>query len=451
MKYSVLLAFLTLTLGLAGILDAEKSSAATLAAAGAAYDASIPALPPPEPTGAITLETAVEAAVGRHPSLAVTRYEIEARKGAVQQAGLPPNPVLFGEMEEFAGSGDFSGSTALSARLGISRELVLGGKTGKRVREAEAAAGVAELEHRARIVEIAALVEKRFLAVFTSQERLRLQTEGLDLIRQSHEVVAKRVRAGDTSPLDLARSQVDLATAQIALEQSRMELETARYSLAETWGSTVPAFAEVSFRYHSEADFNEADLQEALRRSPVWRLQEEQGAVAEATLELATAQKIPDIELEGGVQRFNESDDHAFFVGFSIPLPLFDRNQGNIAEARAARQKARHAGEAAYLALRTELRLAWREVLASRRALQALENEVMPSASQAYEAIGKGYRAGATDILGLLDARRTWLATRASRLDLLHRLENGLIEIKRLTADGALPAAASSDTNANRN
>ena len=66
------------------------------------------------------------------------------------------------------------------------------------------------------------------------------------------------------------------------------------------------------------------------------------------------------------------------------------------------------------------------------RALQSFEEEVLPEAQQAYEALSKAYRAGEMDILALLDAQRTWVETRMARLDLLHDIESKAIEINRL-------------------
>jgi len=399
-------------------------------------------LTPAEPTGSITLDMALDAAINRHPSLAATWYEIKARQGAVQQAGLPPNPALFGAMEEFGGSGNFSGTGAMSSRIGISQELLLGGKIGKRARVAEAAASIAELEHQAKIMEVSAQVERRFFAVFALQKRLHLQAEQLDLMEKSHDVVAKRVKTGDTSPLDLPRSQVDLVSARIAIAQTGKELEAARYALAESWGSALPLFSTVSTQYQSGPDFTEQELREALEQSPAWRLQEEQFARADAALALAESQRIPDLELEGGVQRFNEYDGHAFFLGVSIPLPLFDRNQGGIAEAKATKRKAHHEREAGFLALHTELQEAWRKLRSIRQTVGSLETEVLPAAQHTYESISKAYKAGEIDILGLLDAQRTWVEARKARLDLLHELENSRIEIKRLIGEGAAVSAA---------
>lgn len=391
----------------------------------------------------ITLEWALDAAISRHPALAVTWYEIQAGQGAMRQAAALPNPRLIAEMEEFGGSGDFSGTGAMSSRIGISQEILLGGKINRRVREAEAYVEIAALEHKAEIYEIRALVERRFFEVFALQERVRLQQEQFDLIEKTHEVVAKRVKTGDTAPLDLSKSRIELASAKIEVERTQRALEAARYAVAESWGSKTPDFTGVTGKYQSGLNVTEEELIKALEQSPAWLLYEAKSVKANAALDLATAERIPDIEFEGGFQRFNESDNHSFFLGVSVPLPLFDRNQGGIAEASATKQKAGYEKAAGCLSLHTKLQEAWRNMTAARGAFRVLEAEVIPAAKITYEAIGKSYRAGEANILALLDAQRTWVETRQSRLDLLHELENSRIEIKRLIGDVATVSAIS--------
>lgn len=453
MKYSIL--FVPLALALIGAGYANPSS--SLAEIPAPHQMppsqirftgqTLPTEMPPEPTGTITVEIAIDAAINRHPTLVATWYAIKAREGAALQAGLRPNPTLFGEIEEFGGSGAFSGTSAMSSRIGISQEFSMGGKIGKGVREAEVSAHIAELEHQAQIMEIKARVELRFLAVFTRQEQLRLQSEQTDLIQKTHDVVGKRVKTGDTSPLDLARSQIELASAKIELQQTRMALEAARHLLAQSWGSVEPLFATVSAQYQSNPMITEQDLQQALERSPAWRLLDAQCTLAAASLDLAEAHRIHNIEVEAGVQRFNESDDHAFFLGISVPLPLSDKNQGGIAEARATKLQAQAEKEAGFLVLRGELQQAWRSLTATRQAVQSLETEVLPAAHSAYESSSKAYMAGEVDILSLLDAQRIWVETRKTRLDLLHEQENSRIELHRLVGEGASAAVAMSPNN----
>ncbi len=450
MKFSVLWVSLTMTLFMAEYTMPNNCLAASSSAELVQPQYTLTGETPAKlekPADPLTLDWALETAINNHPSLGATWHEIIARQGKAQQAGLPANPALFGEIEEFGGSGDYSGTDAMSSRVGISQEFQLGGKINKRVSEAEAAIRIADLEHQIEIIEIKAQVEKRFVKVFTLQELLSLQEEQVELISKIHEVIVKRVKVGDTSPLDLTKSQVELAMAEVEIEQTRRELEAAKYILASSWGAQFPRFSKISAQYKPVPDFTEQELKEAIKQSPAWYLMEAQLAGADANLNLAVAEKASDLELAGGIQHFNETNDHAFFLGISIPLPLFNRNQGGIAEAKALSRKVHYENEAELLDLYTELQEAWQTLVSSRKAVQSLESRVLPVAQNAYESINKAYNAGELDILSLLDAQRTWIDTRRTHLNLLLEQENSRIEIERLIGKGATSAPVLSPKN----
>lgn len=388
---------------------------------------------PPQPTTDIDLQWALEAAVESHPSVAASWYEIQASQGVLQQAGYLPNPRIFGEIEEFGGSGELSGADAMASRIGLSQEFLLGGKIHKRVKEAEAGTRVTTLMHQKKLLEFKAMVERRFYNVYTLQERLRLQEKQLDIIEKTHEVVRKRVESGDTTPIDLARSQVEVSSARIEVQKRHRELKAARHVLAESWGSESPDFTSVRARYRLNPHISEPELYHLLEQSPAWKLYEARTDRAEKALALSRAEVIPDLELEGGVQHFNESGDQALFIGVSLPLPLFDRNRGNITGAEATYQKVRQQKKAGALALKTELQQAWHRFISAQQTVRALEEDVLPAARDAYQSVRKSYQAGEADILALHDAQRTWVNIRENRIQLLHELENSRIDLESLT------------------
>lgn len=389
-----------------------------------------------EPTGDITLEWSLKAAVDRHPTIKAALYAIEASHGAVLQAGVLPNPQLFGEIEDFGGSGDFSGTGSISGTIGISQELILGGKIEKGLKEKKAEAKMVELELKQEIIGLKTDVEKQFVEVFILQEQLKFQEEQVALLEKTHDVVAKRVKVGDTTPLDLSRSLVELTTEAVQLNQARQAFNTARYALAATWGSESPQFSKVRWTDRSLADLEEPELTKLLEESPSWLVYEIEKETADAALELAKAQRIPDLEIEGGVQYFNDSNDHAFFFGVSIPLLLFDKNRGGIAEAGALLKKAEQESLSGQLNLKAQLRERVQNLKTARNASRTVKKDIIPLSRNAFDAVSKSYKAGETDILELLDAQRQWIDARMTLLDLVRDLEMSRVEIRQLTGEG---------------
>jgi cobalt-zinc-cadmium efflux system outer membrane protein len=155
-----------------------------------------------------------------------------------------------------------------------------------------------------------------------------------------------------------------------------------------------------------------------------------------AELELATALGIPDVTLSGGVRRFNESDDNAFVLGVSVPLPLFDRNQGGILEARRRMTKADEERRAAELKVIDDLAQAYQSLSSAYAETTALKKDVMPGAQSAFEASREGYRHGKFDYLTVLDAQRTLFETKAQYIEVLNQYHQAVFDVERLIGTG---------------
>ena len=157
--------------------------------------------------------------------------------------------------------------------------------------------------------------------------------------------------------------------------------------------------------------------------------------LASASFDLAQAEGWMDIEIGGGIQQFEETDDHAYFFEFSIPFPLFDRNQGGIQEARETLNMATKKQEAGMLELKTSLIETSKRLSSVQYAFLAMQNTVLPAAEKAFISVQKGYMAGEQDYLEFVDAQRILLATRQEQLGLLAEVQELRAELDRLTAE----------------
>ncbi len=385
-------------------------------------------------TGIITLEQAVKASIQNHPSLAAAQHEVWAQIGAETQAGLLSNPRIFGEIEEFGGSGGFSGTGSMQSRIGISQEIPLAGKISKRVRVAQSFTRLASKEQEKQLVDLCAEVETSFLNVYVLQERLKYAGEIYDLIEDTHNAISKRVSAGESSPLDAGKSEVELASNKLQIDRLRKDLSSAKVRLASTWGQRIPTFNGVKEQFATADLHLDLEVSEIIVRSPDYQILQQQINQAEATLGLARSEAWPDIEVGGGAQRFNESGDNAFFAELSIPLALFNRNQGSISEAQALRDKTLKKLEAGMLELQATLQETMNGLFSAQQSLQTMEQTILPAANWNYESVKKAYQAGEIDFLELVDAQRTLVESYASRLDFFAELHEQRVELERLTA-----------------
>jgi len=380
---------------------------------------------------AINIDDALNISLNRHPILKAAWHNTKAFDAAILQAGTLPNPYLSAEIEEFGGSGEFSGTGLMSSKIGISQEIPIAGQLSRRVNVAKAEKKIAEMEYIEQALTLRTEVKKRFLKVYILQEQLKLEEENLDLIRSLEKGVMKRVSAGEASPIDEVKVAVLVESANITMERTKRELEASKYALASTWAGESTDFTGVKSAYEENYSIpNEKELMEILYLNPSCKILDEKRLLASANLDLARSEAWMDIELGGGVQRFNETDDHAYFLEVNIPIPIFNRNRGKIDEAVHAHRKSQKEYEAGIIELKTSLIKLIKQLQSVQKAFQSMQNNVMPAAKLAYESVSKAYQVGEQDYIELIEAHRSYLMTKRENLDLYNELQSLIIELE---------------------
>lgn len=391
----------------------------------------------------ISLAQAIERALRLNPELIASGYELSAAQARITQAGVRPNPEIDLELENFAGGGEASGVEALETTLSLSQVVELAGKRRLRVSVAESDLDLISIEQRARQLDVLGAVTQRFIDVVAAQERVRFAGQSAVLAEQTLEAISKRVEAARSPEAERSRARIALTRAQVEQTQARSELAAARYALAALWGDTEPAFAAAQadlFSFPSADSF--ASLLSRLERNPDFVFFASETRLRDAELRLARAQARPDITFSLGVRRFEESNDAALVGGFSMALPVFDRNRGAIREAQVRRAQSDAERNAAFARARASLFGLYQEVTAARVRSDTLRSEAIPQAQIALEQTQYGYNRGRFSYLELVTAQEELLALQEAAIDAAadhHRLR---AEIERLTSEpltNALP------------
>lgn len=370
-----------------------------------------PSAPPPSAASSLTLEQALERAQAANPQLAAARLELSANDGSLLQAGVLRNPELGVELEDFRKS-----TRTTTAALSIPLEL--GGKRAARIAAAERGRALAHAELDNTRATVRAAVIAAYFDLLIAQERVLVATSAEEIAARATASAERRVQAGRISPVDATRAQVAQANAALALSQARTGLDNARRQLALQWGADVPDFGAVSGAVGELPQRPPLDaMLQRLDRSPA--LQSSRVALERqrALVDIERSKATPDVSLMVGAKRDNEMGRTQAVVGVSVPLPLFDRNQGNVLEASQRALKAEDEHRGRELALRHELRNARAQLESARTVEQQLRKVVLPAAQQAHEAATRGFEAGKFNQLDVLDAQRTLLEARERLLD----------------------------------
>lgn len=395
-----------------------------------------------EPTGALTLGQAIGAALARNPDLAVTAYDLKTADARIQQANLRPNPELAVELENFAGTGEVSGTESLESTLSLSQVIEMGNKRALRADVARSDRDLVGIDRQAQQLDVLADVTRRYIDLIAAQNRLDLAARTRDLVQRTLNAIVARVQAARSPEAERSRAQIALTRAEVEVQQAQSEQRSARLALAALWGSTDPTFTDASADLFAIGPVKPFDaLVSRLERNPDFVRFASEKRLREAELRLARAQARPNLTFGAGVRRLQASNDHALVASFSMPLPLSDRNQGAIREAEVRVLHNDASRRAAFLRARAAVYGLYQELAASRGRFETLRSSAIPQAQQALTLTQTGYERGRFSYLELATAQQEVLELEAATIEAAADAHRVRAEIERLTGE---PLAAAS-------
>lgn len=381
------------------------------------------------PGGALTLDAALALATERSPALAAARNELESAEGGVTQAGVLPNPEVAVLMEDTRRD-----SRTTTAQLNVPLEL--GGKRAARLGAAGKSRELARSQLAAARLELRSAVYAAFFAMLVAQERARLAREAVSLASHASQVATRRVAAGKAAPLEQSRAGVEQANAALEQADADAALALARHALAALCGladADMPPLARPEDLRPAPPRPGMAQLNDQIELAPALEASRIEVERRQAVVGVERSRQYPDLTLTVGTKRDNASDRGTMpVIGVSIPLPLFDRNQGNVYTAMRQADKAADEYRATRLRLGTELRQAATQLSVSRTLADTLRQDVLPAANQAYDAAVRGFEAGKFAFLDVIDAQRTLLQARIRHLNAIAASHEAAAAIDRI-------------------
>lgn len=361
---------------------------------------------PSEEKHDLTLRDAVHLTLQRNPELAAFAKEVRALEGATLQAGLLRNPDLAIDVEDLSSAAN--GVAQQFTTIRVSQLIELGGKRAARITTASLDQELANQDYETKRLEIIARVANIFNDVLAGQERLRLADDSVRLAQQVVNTVAKRIQAGKAPPIEETKAKIALSTARIEREQAQRGLAASRKQLSLLWGSPSPQFGQTLGDLESFVALPGFEvLAQRVRANPMTLRSMKGIEQRKALLELERSRRIPDITVSAGVRRYDRSPETTAVVGVSVPLPLFDRNQGSLREAHQRLDQAIDEQAATDLQLKAELAQTYEALLAAQNEIRILRDEVLPGARSAFDVANRGYELGKFGFLEMLDAQRT--------------------------------------------
>jgi len=386
-----------------------------------------------ESTGVLVLSQALALALTQNPELSAFSWESRAQEAAALQAGLFPNPTFNANASNF-GNRVMQGFDGDVVTLELSQLIELGGKRSARIEAAALTKQLADWDYEAKRADVLTQVTQDFIDVLAAQQRLALTQQTHDLANQTAVTTAARVQAGKVSPVEETKANVARASVQIELMRARKELEAARKRLAAGWGGTTARFESVAGNLDSipSAQASLDALQQRLSNNPDLARWATEITQRQALITLEKSKAVPDVTATVGASKYLMPNDYALVVGFSVPLPVFNRNQGGIQEAEHRLTKAEEELRSAEVRITTALNTAYQKLEAAHAEVVALRQDILPGAQSAYDAAREGYRFGKFGFLDVLDAQRTLFGAKNQYLLALADYHKSMAEVERL-------------------
>ncbi len=404
--------------------------------------AAVPALAAPgadavpasvQPGAAYSLQALREMARATHPSVAAAEAYVEAGRAQVTTAGAYPNP----EVEFLAGRSRarMPGVVAGSAQsMALTQRIDNPWQREARIDAARFGLEAREAERRGLQNDLLARLDQRFFDMLRRQAELRASQEDLGIAEQIRSKVAVRVNSGESPRFELIKADTELLNAQKVAESARLRLAQARAALLSVVGPTLPADFQVDGSLaRSPAVPALDDLRaEALARNPELLRSQAEVRRAERQLELERLRRQPELALKVANERDRELNDTR--LGLVVNVPIWDRRQGQVAEASALLSRSRSEETNQQLVLLQALEGAYREYEIARTQVNALENGILRDAEATMKVAEAAYRFGERGILEYLDAQRVFRAARNELIAARYALQLAVIEIERLRA-----------------
>lgn len=368
-----------------------------------------------------------------NPNLAAERKNIDIATAAIWDAKLYPNPALLAQIEEYPTKD--GGSLEDSKRVvGVALPIVVSGRIGAATALAEKERDVAAIRYIWRRREILGTVQKAFVAFLAARQSAVLARETRDLAKTFHTVTDDRFRAQAVPEMELLKSAVNLAKAEIDLKLVEKESAVSLKALHAAIGNVdfpKETFAgELGFKFTSPS--LEALRGQVLASHPLLEAATRHKEAAELERDLARSERIPDPSLEilGG----RDGEDASILeAGISIPLPLFNRNQGRIAGAEARIRQAEFEVDAVRNSLLLNLNEAFQTFAVAQERVAVYRDDILPKAERALAQTTEGYRQGKFSFLDVLDAQRTLAEARIAYAAGLADLNLAVAELEKLT------------------
>lgn len=384
----------------------------------------------------LRVEDVERMALARNPAVARVEAMVRAAEGRRLQAGAYPNPVIGLNADEVN-----SGPTIRYGEWGgfASQQIVTAGKRGLDRKIAGQDLAAAQAEARRERQRVLNMVRGLFYQALAEQRLVEVRTELAAIAANTVRIAGELANVGQAD-------KPDQLAAEIEAQRVDMQLQMARNAQARTWRQLSAAVDQTLMPQPLDANLEaipKLEVEQSLARVERESPEVSQAAAgverAELAVRRAEVARIPDVEVRSGLRYNRELLELnrrpvglETFLDVGVRIPLFDRNRGNIAAAKAEREGAKLEAQRVRLSLRSRLAAAFREYADATLAAERYSKEMIPRATEAYQLYLKNFRAMSAAYPNALNTQRRLFELREEYVMALAAAWRAAVEVEGL-------------------
>lgn len=395
----------------------------------------------------LSREDAIARTLEAAPILEAMQENIAAAGAGILQAGVKPNPQIGADIENFTGTGPFSGLDRTEFTVSYAQRYERGGKRGLRTRLAHEDKKISVAEWHIRRLEVIQRVESAYVAAVVAKARLKSREQQVAIFEQIEAAIKKRVEAGRDPDLAAQNAYVRLLGAQSRAAAAKLALDAAKLSLASLWQGRIDSFEVDESSFETLPNALMARTPDMVQEGPdlvLWQRKQER---TKASLALEKARAVQDPTFKVGLRYHQNSSDVAAVAGVSIPLAIHDTNRGNISRAKAHVNRSRYELMDVERQLGRQLMIAHAAQAGSFKQARQLERN-LAAALEAKSLVMDRLERGVASYLDVFAAQALMAEIEEQRIETLARFHSAQVTINRLTTKydaNAMPSSGASE------
>ncbi|MGV3484005.1 MAG: TolC family protein [Planctomycetaceae bacterium] len=373
-------------------------------------------------------------ALSNNPTLAELVATTQKAAGFRTQVGLRANPTIGYNGTQIADAGTDQHTAFISQTIVTADKLALN----RRVLDEALRAQLLQLE--AQKYRVATDIRLRFYDALAAQRRVKLIQDFQPVADKGLELAELRKKVLEGSQLDVLQAKVQRNEIELALQQAEISFAAAWRELVAFAGS--PQMMPVALQGELPQSANSLDwynlASTIVASSPEYQAAQARVSQARANIDRQCVQAVPNLDVQFAAGTDNGTDSGLINLQVGAPMPVFNKNQGNIAAARAELMRASREAERIENAIKARLAAVSRDYESSLAAVAMYANDILPNADESLKLAEQAYKAGETSFLQVLVARRTYFDVNMQYIASQVQLAQAQVRVDGYLLTGAL-------------